>query len=131
MNPSISKWVILVSGVLTLTMVYALIAPQEAVRSNFGEALEGEVADIIVRNWGALIALIGAMLIYAAYEPPVRPLVLTVAGASKVIFISLVLSHGQQFMAQKVGIAVVIDSAMVLFYIACLWAMRRKTVAVS
>ena len=126
MNPSIVKWVLLIAGLLTLTMVYAAIDPRAAVRSNFGETLDGPVADIIVRNWGALIALIGGMLVYAAYEPAVRPLVLTVAGASKLIFISLILSHGDHFLSQKVGIAIVIDSVMVAFFIAYFATTRRK-----
>ena len=56
------KWVMLVSGALTFTMVQAAIAPQSALRSAFGETLEGAAAEIVVRNWGALIALMGAML---------------------------------------------------------------------
>jgi hypothetical protein len=128
MNPKFVKWTLLLSGVLTLTMVYAAFQPQAAVRSSFGTALDGPVADIIVRNWRALIALVGAMLIYAAYEPAVRPLVLTVAGISKLIFISLVLSHGQTFLAFQAGVAVAVDSLMVLFYVAYLATSRRKAV---
>jgi len=60
------KWLMLVSGALTCTMMYAAIAPQAALRSNFGVALEGPVSEIVVRNWGALIGLVGAMLIYVA-----------------------------------------------------------------
>jgi hypothetical protein len=52
------------------------------------------VAEIVVRNWGALIGLIGAMLRYGAYNPSSRSLVLTVAGLSKVDLIGLVLSEG-------------------------------------
>ena len=70
----------LISGALTCTMISAAIAPQRALRSTFGETLDGPVADIVVRNWGALIALVGGMLIYGAFNPPVRTLVLTVAG---------------------------------------------------
>ena len=90
--------IMIVSGVLTLTMVYATIAPEAAFRSTFGEGVAGPAAEIVVRNWGALIALVGAMLIYAARKPVMRPLALTVAGASKAIFIALVLSHGGRFL---------------------------------
>ena len=65
--------IMITSGVLTLTMVYAAIAPDAALRSTFGEALAGPVAGVVVRNWGALIALMGATLIYAARRPPLRP----------------------------------------------------------
>ncbi len=106
----------IVSGVLTFTMVYAAVAPDSALRSTFGEALNGPVADIVVRNWGVLIALMGAMLIYGAERPQVRPLVLTVAGASKLVFIALVLTHGSRFLAHQAGIAVAIDAVWVAVF---------------
>jgi hypothetical protein len=107
------KWILLVSGVLTCTMVYAAIEPGAALHSTFGSSLEGPVADVVVRNWGALIALMGGMMIYAAYRPAVRPMVALVAGAGKVIFIALVLSHGQAFLDDQAGVAVLVDSVIV------------------
>ena len=58
--------IMIVSGLLTMTTIYAALAPEAALRSTFGESMSGPVADIVVRNWGALIALVGATLIYAA-----------------------------------------------------------------
>jgi hypothetical protein len=110
------KWIMLVSGLLTFTMVYAAIAPHEALRSSFGESLDGAVADIVVRNWGALIALVGAMLVYGAYAPHVRVLVLSVAAISKVVFIGLVLSYGARFLSYQAGVAVVVDGVMVAVF---------------
>ena len=121
--------IMITSGVLTLTMVYAAIAPDAALRSTFGEALAGPVAGVVVRNWGALIALMGATLIYAARRPPLRPLALTVAGASKVIFITLVLSHGRRFLAYQAGVAVAVDLVWVIVFASYLFAMRRAPVA--
>lgn len=46
------KWIMLISGVLTCTMLYAAISPQATIRSTFGGSLEGPVADIVVRNFG-------------------------------------------------------------------------------
>jgi hypothetical protein len=120
------KWIMLVSGALTCTMLYAAIAPQAALRSTFGETLEGSLAEVIVRNWGALIALVGAMLIYGAYNPLGRPLILTVAGLSKLIFIGLVLSHGRQYLGHQAGPAVVIDLVMVALFIGYLVGVRRS-----
>jgi hypothetical protein len=99
----------IVSGVLTMTMVYAAVAPEAALRSTFGESVEGPVADVVVRNWGALIARMGAMLIYGARNPAVRSFALIVAGASKAIFGVLVLSHGSRFLGYQAGIAVMVD----------------------
>ena len=114
-----------VSGVLTLTMIHALFAPEAALQSNFGESLSGPVASIVVRNWGALIALVGGMLIYGAGKPAVRPLVLTVAASSKIVFIALVLSQGARFLAQQVGVAVVIDAIWVVVFALYLLAGRE------
>lgn len=107
------KGIMLMSGVLTCTMIYAAIAPQAALQSTFGEMLQGVLAEIIVRNWGALITLVGAMLIYGAYNPLSRPLVLIVAGLSKLIFITLVLIYGRQYLGDQAGLAIAIDLVMV------------------
>ena len=116
----------MVSGVLTFTMVYAAIAPDAAMRSTFGESPSGPVANIVVRNWGALIALVGAMLIYGAQRPAVRPLVLTVAGASKLVFIALVLASGSRFLAYQAGVAVAVDSVWVVVFAAYLLFARQS-----
>jgi hypothetical protein len=132
MTPVRTPWIVAnihrlmyVSGALTLTMVYAAIAPEAALRSTFGETLNGPVAEVVVRNWGALIALIGAMLIYAAPRPAIRPLALAVAGVSKAVFIALVLSQGGRFLAHQAGIAVAIDLIWVVVFAAYLLARLR------
>lgn len=123
------KWVMLVSGALTLTMLQAAIAPSAALRATFGETLEGPLAEIVVRNWGALIALVGAMLIYGAFHPQVRELVLVIAGLSKVIFITLILTFGAQYLGHQAGVAIVVDSISVLLFIAYLVATRDERTA--
>lgn len=124
------KWVMIVSGVLTCTMIYAAIAPQAALRSTFGETLEGPLAEIIVRNWGALISLVGAMLIYGAFNPGSRPLILTVAGLSKLVFIGLIFTYGMQFLGQQAGIAIAIDLVMVTLFACYLAGVARAGLAV-
>jgi len=111
------KWIMLVSGALTCTMIYAAIAPEAALQSNFGATLDGPAADVVVRNWGVLITLVGAMLIYGAFAPPVRDLVLAVAGISKFAFIALALSHGDLFMPHQVGTAVIVDTVWVVIFV--------------
>jgi hypothetical protein len=106
----------IVSGVLTSTMFYAAIAPEAAMASNFGEALTGPAVTLVVRNWGALIGLVGLMLIYGAFVPATRTLVLSVAAVSKAVFIGLVLSQGSRYFGYQAGIAVAVDSVMVLLF---------------
>jgi hypothetical protein len=110
------KGVMLTAGVLTSTMLYAAVAPRAALH-----------AEIVVRNWGALIGLIGAMLLYGAYHPSSRSLVLTVAGLSKVVFIGLVLSQGGRYLGHQAGIAVLVDSIFVLLFAGFLIGSRASS----
>lgn len=107
--------VMIVSGLLTLTMLYAAISPVAAVQSMFQQAPEGAVAAIVVPNWGVLIGLMGALLIFGAFNPASRRLALVIAGASKVAFIALVLMHGQRYL-DGLGLAVALDSVMVVLF---------------
>lgn len=125
------KWIMVVSGVLTSTMFYAAIAPQSALRSTFGESLEGALAELVVRNWGALIGLVGAILIYGAYNPLNRSLILSVAGVSKLFFIGLVLAHGGKYLSHQAGVAVVIDFLMVALFIGYLVSVCRRQPAAA
>lgn len=110
------KWVMLISGLLTCTMFLGLIAPQSQMTSNFGTSMEGPLAEIIVRNWSALIGLMGIMLIYGAFVPAVRRYSLVIAGTSKIIFIGLVLSWGKSYLEFGAGTAVVADSFMIVLF---------------
>ena len=110
------KWIMLISGVLILTVGFAAIAPQTALLSNFGESLDGPLANLIVRNWAILVTLVGAMLIYGAYNPAVRSLALTVAGTSKIVFIGLVLSEGSRYLGHQAGIAIAFDALWVVLF---------------
>ena len=123
------KWIMLVSGALTCTMLYATIAPQAALRGTFGDTLHGPIAEIVVRNWGVLIGLMGAMLIYGAFNIAARPLVLTVAGLSKATFIALILVIGRPFLGYQAGVAVVSDLIQVSLFLGYLLATRSSVKA--
>jgi hypothetical protein len=114
----------LVSGLLTCTMFQGLFFPRAALKSNFGTTLEGSAEEIIVRNWAALIGLMGIMLIYGAFVPAARRFALIIAGISKAIFIILVLSTGQHYLGFGAGTAVIIDSVMIAFFITYLLLSR-------
>lgn len=107
------KWIMLLSGLLTCTMLYAVISPVEAVTSNFGEALSGDLANTIVRSWGALITLIGVMLIYGAFNPANRKFAATIAGVSKLIYVALLINLGGSYLASAM-VVVIFDTAVAL-----------------
>lgn len=118
--------IMIVSGLLTLTMLYAAIAPVQAVQSMFGETLpSGAMEFVVVRNWGILIGLMGALLLYGALHPPARRLALVVAGTGKLAFIALVLAQGERYLS-GLGMAVIIDSVMVVLFAGSLLLWRRS-----
>ncbi len=110
------KWIMLVSGVLTSTLLLAAIAPDSALRMIFGETLEGPLSDIIVRNWGVLVGLVGMLLIYGAFNEHVRKLVLVVATTSKVAFVGLILAFGSNYLS-KVGTSIAIDTLFIVLFV--------------
>jgi hypothetical protein len=120
------KWVMLVSGLLTCTMLYAVIAPEAALRSTFGETLSGPLADVIVRNWAALVVIGGAMLIHGAFHPPSRPPILMMTALGKAAFVALVLAQGGRYLSQQAVVAVVLDSVMVVLFVAYLAGTRER-----
>lgn len=117
------KWIMLISGLITFTMVSAVFSPQIALFSMFGSSLEGPLAEVVVRNWGALIALVGGMLIYGAFHSEVRPLVLVVAVMSKLTFIALVVFYG---FSELLIIAISMDAFMVALFILNLFSKKER-----
>ena len=115
------KRILLVCGALTCTMIYAAIAPGPAMQSMFGASIDGPAMELVVRSWGLLIAMMGALLIYAAYHPPVRPFILTVVGISKLHFVLWGIVQG----IPAARVAVVSDSLMVLLFAVYLLRGRR------
>ena len=119
------KWIMLVSGALTTTMLYTAIAPDAVMQSSFGQTLEGPLAELIVRNWGLLVGLVGLMLIYGAFVPPARRLVLSVAALGKGAFVILLLTVGHDYLHQTIRIAVVVDGLEALLFAAYLLTTRH------
>lgn len=120
------KWIMLLSGAWTSAMFLAAIAPQAALQATFGDTLPGPLAEVIVRNWGALIGLVGVMLIYGAYRPANRPLILVTAGTTKLVFIALVLAQGSRYLVESAAAVIFFDLvAIVLFAVHLLFERRR------
>jgi hypothetical protein len=119
------KWIMLVTGVLTASIFYYAIAPNAALTADFGHGLDGPLAELIVRNWGVLVGLVGLMLIYGAFVLPARRLILSVAALSKVAFVLLLLTVGSVYLSQRIRFAVVVDGLEVLLFTAYLLTTRH------
>ena len=120
------KWIMLICGLLTCTMLVGLFSPESSLQSNFGEALVTGPENLVVRGWSALIGLMGIMLIYGAFKPAVRNYSLIIAGINKIIFIGLILIFGRQYMPFGLGTAIVADAIMILLFAVYLFYSGNK-----
>lgn len=124
------KWVMLVSGVLTCTMFYGLFAPQASLESMFGTSFDGTLENIVIRSWSALIGLVGVVLIYGFFSQKYRVFSITLAAVSKLVFVSLVMIYGQEFLG-KATPAIAMDSAVIILTAVYLLAVRMQRPANS
>jgi len=112
------KWILLVVGIVTCSMMLLVVSPVDGLVNTFGASYPGvdhPLAQIVTRSWGMLVTLTGVMLIYAAFNVQVRNFAMVVASISKVFFIGLVLIYAGQYMDRAI-IAVVFDSLAVTIF---------------
>ena len=109
------KWIMVIAGLLTCTMIFAVFAPQAALISMFGEALTEPLSQVVVRSWGFLIFLMGVLLIYGAYKPVYRNLCLVIVSLSKIAFISIILVFGAQYIEQS-AVTLILDSILITLF---------------
>jgi len=114
--------ILTVSGLLTASMLQFTIAPRRAMRSTFGEVLDGPLADVVVRGWGLLIALTGGMLLWAAFHPETRTLAVGAALISKIFYMGQLVAHRDRFLKGFAGLTVIIDLVMAALLGAWMWA---------
>lgn len=113
------KWIMIIAGLLTCSMIFAVFAPEAALIGMFGEALTEPLAQVVIRSWGFLIFLIGTLLIYGAYNPIHRNLALVITSLSKVVFIALIVIFGPQYI-DKTALTITLDSVLVIVFISYL-----------
>lgn len=118
------KWIMLIAGLLTCSMIFAVFAPQAALISMFGEGLAEPLAQVIVRSWGFLIFLMGVLLIYGGFKPVYRNLALVLVSISKIAFISLIVMFGSQYIDKSL-LTIVFDSVLVIIFVTYLVKMKN------
>ena len=106
------KWIMLLAGLTTCSTLIAVFAPEEALMNLFGASLTEPLANVVVRSWGFLVFLMGALLIYGAFRPESRMLCIVTAGLSKIGFLLCIALFGSDY-ADALRITVIFDSAVV------------------
>ena len=116
----------IIAGLLTCSMIFAVFAPEAALISMFGEALTEPLAQVVVRSWGFLIFLIGTLLIYGAFQPTHRNLALVFTCISKIAFIALIIIFGTQYI-DKSAVTIVLDSVLIILFLTYLVKVKSVT----
>ena len=76
-----------VTGLATASVLVVFLAPVPVMKVLFGQSPSDTLSLLIVRHWGLLICLVGALIIYAAYHAEVRVPTLIIAIAEKVVLV--------------------------------------------
>ena len=107
------KWIMLFFGVITCTTFFAVIAPQDALLNMFGSNLTEPLANLLVRSWGFLVFIMGALLIYGAFNEETRLLCIITAGVSKVGFLLLIMIFGTNYI-ETLWVTAAFDTFVIL-----------------
>ena len=107
------KWIMLFFGIITCTTFFAVIAPQDALLNMFGSNLTEPLANLLVRSWGFLVFIMGALLIYGAFNEETRLLCIITAGVSKVGFLLLIMIFGTNYI-ETLWVTAAFDTFVIL-----------------
>jgi hypothetical protein len=111
--------ILLVIGIATASAVALVFVPRLGLRLVFGDAAPDVLTTTLARHWGLLVALVGGLLIYAAYHPEVRIPVLAVAAIEKLavgLFFGTALPRSPIVMLVIVGDAVMALLCLLLLF---------------
>jgi hypothetical protein len=115
-DPRMTSTLLLVTGILTAGAAIGLIFPRQLLAIFLGERTNESTTLLIVRHWSLLIALVGGLLIYAAYHAEIRAPVMIVAATEKLVLGGLVLASPLRTRLLTLGI-VGADAVMAILYI--------------
>jgi galactitol-specific phosphotransferase system IIB component len=113
------RWILIVCGVATSSMLAMAVAPRFTVRYVFGEEASGAVSEVMARTWGVMIFASGAALVYAAFDESVRMPVMALAIVGKSAFCaSVLMSNLRKQRAFTMALADLVMVALFGWYLA-------------
>jgi hypothetical protein len=112
--------ILLVVGVYTLGALPQFFAPRLFLsKVTLGADTSDTLTLLLARHWALLAALVGALLVYAAYHPAIQHPAMALAAVEKLAFAGLILFGDWKRTATGTRTAVV-DAAMGLVLVLCL-----------
>ncbi|MGO9117422.1 MAG: hypothetical protein ACLQPD_07380 [Desulfomonilaceae bacterium] len=108
--------ILVVTGVATALAIVLCVAPRSILRFAFGIETLQPVTLLMASHWGLLIFLIGALLVYAAFQRSVRVPSMIVGTVEKLFFAGLVF-FGEMPRTARIKAFAVIDTGIAVLYL--------------
>ena len=108
--------ILIVTGVLTLGAALVFFVPGVVLKTVFGVSAPDDATQLVTRHWGLVVALVGALLVYAGYHPELRVPVMAIAATEKLALGELVLGSSLRRRSLLV-IIVAADAVMATLYL--------------
>ena len=112
--------ILLVIGLYTAAALPQFFAPRLFLEKvTFGAVTADPLTLLLARHWGLLAALVGALLVYAAFHPEVRFVAMLIAAVEKLGLAALLFFGGWKRTAAATRLAVA-DTLMGVVMVLCL-----------
>ena len=108
--------ILVVTGLATALAIVQCVAPRRMLRFAFGFGTPQPVTLLMASHWGLLVFLIGALLVYAAFQPSVRVPSMVIGTVEKLFFAGLVF-FGDMPRTTRVKALAVIDTGIAVLYL--------------
>ena len=108
--------ILIVTGLATALPIVLCVAPRRILRFAFGIETPQPFTLLIASHWGLLVFLIGALLVYAAFQPSVRVPSMVIGTVEKLFFAGLVF-FGDMPKTRRTTALAVADTSMAVLYL--------------
>ena len=89
--------ILYVTGGITVSMFLQFLAPQAILRTFYKLPVEDPTTIFFARLWALVIALFGALLIWAGYDPALRTPLTVIVALGKTIHVVVILMNRKTF----------------------------------
>jgi hypothetical protein len=110
------EMILIVTGFATALTIVLCVAPRRMLRFAFGIDAPQPITLLLASHWGLLIFLVGALLVYAAFQPSVRGASMIVASVEK-LFLAALIFFGDMPKTVRVKALAVIDTSIAVLYL--------------
>jgi hypothetical protein len=108
--------ILIITGLATALAIIQCVVPRPILRFAFGIETPQPVTLLIASHWGLLIFLIGALLVYAAFQPSVRGPSMIIGSVEK-LFLAALVFFGDMPKTGRTTALAVIDTGIATLYL--------------